>query len=331
MLYTTLDVLRPAQAEFAPEVENLLIVNNSKVQPENFGHTTRFFTGQMQEVSVPTDSVSLFALSVLTDAIDNINFFNSVDLLLNSINRNTNFSSITPLPRATVVNLSRMHDADAILSLDHIAVRSDVREYIHHHRDLGYSLSLAVLEVRYESWWSIHYPNSPEVVGLHFRDSLIWESDWHHDRVEALEALPYRYDALIDGALFVGQNSVRRFLPFWEKSDRFFFNPSNRLMRQAIDSVVVQNWESALELWKQVFESSENNRLRAESANNIAIAYEILGDFDEALKYAKISYELFNTTVTTRESTLIRLSDYIQELQRRKVEILLLNRQLGIF
>jgi len=75
MLFTTLDVLRPAQVEFAPEVESLLIVNNSKVQPEYFGHTTRFFTGQAQEVSVPTDSVSLFALSVLAEEIDNINFF----------------------------------------------------------------------------------------------------------------------------------------------------------------------------------------------------------------------------------------------------------------
>jgi len=219
-----------------------------------------------------------------------------------------------------------MHDADAILSLDHIVARSEIQEYF----SVNWGFS-AVLNVSHETWWSIHYPNNPEVVALHFRDSLFWESDWYHSRAEALEALPYRYDALIDGALFVGQNSVRRFLPFWEKSDRFFFNPSNRLMRQAMDSVVVKNWEGALELWKQVFDLTNNTRLRAEAANNIAIAYEILGDFDEALKYAKISHELFSATVTTRESTLIRLSDYIQELQRRKDEILLLNRQLGIF
>ena len=326
MLFTTLDVLRPAQVEFAPEVESLLIVNNSKVQPEYFGHTTRFFTGQAQEVSVPTDSVSLFALSVLAEEIDNINFFSWTDLILHSVNTNTDFNTINPLPRTAVVSLSQVHDADAILSLDHIIARSEIQEYFS--ASWGFS---AFLNVSYESWWSIHQPNSPEVVALHFRDSLFWESGWYHSRTEALEALPYRYDALIDGALFVGQNSVRRFLPFWERSDRFFYNPNNRLMRQAMDSVVVQNWEAALELWRQAFESSENKRLRAEAANNMAIANEILGDFDDALKYAKISYELFSATVATRESTLIRLSDYIQELYRRQREILLLNRQLGIF
>ena len=325
MLFTTLDVLRPAQVEFAPEVENLLIVNNSKIQPENFGHITRFFTGQAQEVSVPTDSVSLFSLSVLTEEIDNINFFAQTDLILHSVNTNTDFNMINPLPRTTVVSLSRAHNADAILSLDHIVARSEIQEYFS--SNWGFA---AFLDVRYESWWSIHYPNRPEVTALHFQDSLFWDSGWHHNRAQALEALPYRYDALIDGALFVGQNSIKRFLPFWERSDRFFYNPNNRLMRQAMDSVVVQNWEGALNLWRQIFESNGGTRLRAEAANNMAIANEILGDFDDALKYAKISYELFNARATTNVSTLIRLSDYIQELQQRQSDFLLLNRQLGI-
>jgi len=328
MLFTTLDVLRPAQVEFAPEVDNLLIVNNSKVQPEDFGHSFRsFFLGEApREFSVSTDSVALFALSALTEEIDNINFFSWTDLVLNSVNTNTDFSMINPLPRATVISLSRAHDADAILSLDHIIARSEIQEYFSN--SWGFT---ALLDVRYESWWSIHYPNRPEVTALHFQDSLFWDSGWHHNRAQALEGLPNRHDALIDGALFVGQNSVRRFLPFWERSDRFFYNPNNRLMKQAMDSVVVQNWEGALNLWRQAFESTNNTRLRAEAANNIAIAYEILGNFDDALKYAKISYELFNSTVRTRESTLIRLSDYIQKLYRRQREILLLNKQLGIF
>jgi len=325
MLFTTVDVLRPAQVEFAPEVENLLIVNNTKVQPEDIGHTIRFFSGQAQDVSAQADSVSLFALSVLTEEIDNINFFAWTDLLLYSVNTNTDFNTINPLSRATVVDLCRTFDADAILSLDHIVARSEIQEYFS--ADWGFT---AFLDVRYESWWSIHYPNRPEVIALHFQDSLFWDSGLHRNRAQALEMLPRRHDALIDGALFVGQNSLRRFLPFWERSDRFFYNPNNRLMKQAMDSVVVQNWEAALEIWGQVFESTGSNRLRAEAANNMAIASEILGDFGDALRYAEASFYIFNARLIRNNAALMRLTDYIIELQQRQREILLLNRQLGI-
>jgi len=27
---------------------------------------------------------------------------------------------------------------------------------------------------------------------------------------------------LVDGALYVGQNSIKRFVPYWDKSDRYF-------------------------------------------------------------------------------------------------------------
>ena len=326
MLYTTLDVLRPAQVEFAPEVENLLLVNNSKIQPEDTGHSTRLFSGQTLDVSAQTDSVALFALSVLAEEIEYINFFASTDLVLHSINRNTNFSSITPLPRATIINLFATYDADAILSLDHIAATSEIREYLY--RDWGYFS--AVLAVRYETWWSIHYPNRPEVVALHFQDSLFWEAD-AYNRAQVLEKLPHRQDALIDAALFVGQNSAKRFVPFWEKSDRYFYNSNNSLMQQAMDSVVVQNWEGALELWKQVFNATNNTKLRAEAANNIAIAHEILGNFDEALRYAKSSFYIFNARMIRDNAALTRLTDYIIELSQRQREVLLLNRQLGIF
>jgi tetratricopeptide (TPR) repeat protein len=102
-------------------------------------------------------------------------------------------------------------------------------------------------------------------------------------------------------------------------------------MRQAMDSVIVQNWESALELWRQAFNLTTNTKLRAEAANNIAIAYEILGDYDEALKYAKLALDIFNARMIVDNAALTRLTNYIIELSRRQDDVLLLNKQLGNF
>ena len=324
MLYTTLDVLRPAQVEFSPDVEKILIVNNSTIQPANFGHTTRSLGGQLQTLEIETDSAALFTLSVLAEEIENTDFFNSVDLLLNSINNNSDFTSITPLQKTSLRELYKIYDVDAILSLDHMVVKDEIREYY----NSEWNEYLALLAVRYETLWSIHHPQKIGVTAVHFKDSLFWESE-SYNRAQMQGGLPDRQDAIIDGALFVGQNSAKRFIPHWEKSDRYFYDSANKLMKQGMDSVYVKNWEAALSLWNQVFNSTNNIKLKAQAANNIAIVSEITGDYDKALEFAKISFDLSSTKVLTDDTSLARLSSYIVELFRRKREIEILNKQLG--
>ena len=323
MLYTTLDILRPAKVEFAPHVENLLIVNNSKVQPTDVGHTIISLNGQTQKVETQTDSVALFCLSVLTEEIEMTDFFASVDLLLNSINYGQNFNSVTPLQRMTVEELCKTHDVDAVLSLDHVAAKSEVQEYY----DSSWMQFTAVMATLYETFWSIHYPNKIGTTAVHFKDSLFWESE-SYNRAKALEALPDRQHALIDGAMLAGQNSAKRFVPYWEKGDRYFFDSNKKLMKQGMDSVYVKNWEGALDCWERVFNSTKNMKLQAEAANNIAIANEILGNYDKALEYTQTAFDTFNSQVLIDYELLIRLLAYSYELQRRKNEIELLNKQL---
>ena len=105
-----------------------------------------------------------------------------------------------------------------------------------------------------------------------------------------MSELPNREDALVDGALNVGQKSVNRFVPYWEKADRYFFNSHNKLMKKGMDSVYVKNWKSAIEYWELAIKKTKSTLTKAHATNNIAIAYEILGDIDKALDYATQSY-----------------------------------------
>jgi len=81
---------------------------------------------------------------------------------------------------------------------------------------------------------------------------------------------------LVDGALYVGQNSIKRFVPYWDKSDRYFFNTSNKYMKQGMDSLYVKNWEAAISIWEKAMDKSGRS-LKAKLSNNIAVAYEITG------------------------------------------------------
>jgi hypothetical protein len=323
-LYTSLDVLRPAKVAFAIDANNLLIINNTVTQPENYGHMNEFLNEKITNFVIPTDSLSIFCLGALTEDLESKNFFNSVQLLPNSINTNKEFFNSIELNDDIVKKLCLTNQADVILSLDKIKENDDLSEF-YMFENGG---SQFVLEVIFETSWSIHYLNNPEVTQVQYIDTIYWQTE-SFNRKQAINDLPNRKDELIDGALDTGHKSVNRFVPYWEKVDRFFFNPNNKLMKQGMDSVYIKNWKSAINIWENVFNTSKNARIQAESANNIAIAYEITGNIEKALDYATKSYYSFGKLPIVDYNSFAQITDYINELNKRKTEISILKKQVG--
>jgi tetratricopeptide (TPR) repeat protein len=324
LLYTSLDVLRPAKVAFSLNTNNLLIVNNSVIQPSNYGHQAQPLNEKLKNISIPNDSAAIFCLSALNEDLETKDFFSTVQLLPNSINSSTEFFNHPELSNDQVIELCKKNNANVILALENIKVNDDLNEYY----ILENTSYLSSLEVKYETSWSIYYPNDFNPVKLSFKDTLYWESE-SYNRRKAVSALPVREDALIDGALETGHKSANRFVPFWEKVDRYFFNPNNKLMKQGMDSVYVKNWKSAIQIWEKTYNENKNARIQAQAANNIAIAYEIIGDIDKALEFATKSYYTFGKLSIPDNESFMRISNYIIELNQRKIEIALLKKQVG--
>ena len=151
MLYTTLDILRPAQVGFAADAQRMLIVNNSAVQPAVVGHTNRPLFKPAEAVAVSTDSVALFALSVLAEEMDATGFFESVDLQLEPVQPDRKFDEIIPLQYATVRQLCDSFDVDVILSLDQV---EEIRGPVESLGGIGlikYTHFITVLPIRVEN------------------------------------------------------------------------------------------------------------------------------------------------------------------------------------
>jgi len=324
LLYTSLDVLRPAKVAFAPDANDLLIVNNTVNQPSEYGHKTVLFNELPKTVSMNTDSMAIFCLGALTEDMEGKDFFSSVQLNPTTINSGTEFFRSSELTQDVVNNLCRVNHANALLSLDKIKVEDNLTEdYLNES-----STYLATLEFKFETSWSIHYPNKPDVTSIQFTDTVFWESESYFQK-KALSDLPDRADALVDGALSVGHKAVTRFVPYWDKVDRYFFNSKNKIMRQGMDSVYVKNWKSAISLWQSEYDKAKSAKLQAQAANNIAIGYEITGDIDNALDYATKAYYSLGKMTIVDYDTFARLSDYIVELTQRKNEMIILKKQLG--
>ncbi len=323
-MYTSLDVLRPAKVAFDKDANNLLIVNNSIAQPVEFGHHNYLYDKEPYGVALSTDSLSIFCLGALAEDIEGKDFFSSVQLQPATINTGTNFDNVYPLSKETVKSLCLSHKANVILSLDKIKVLDDLTESFFQETNTY----LSTLELSFETSWSIHYLNDPRVSKVQFKDTVYWESE-SYIRKKSIGDLPKRVDALVDGALNVGHKTVDRFIPYWDKVDRYLFSTNNKYMKLGMDSVFVRNWTSAISNWEKAYTDTKSDLTQAQAANNMAIGYEILGDMDKALEYANISFYSFGKLNLIDYDTLMRIQQYIVELKERKDEIQLLKKQLA--
>lgn len=324
LLYTSLDVLRPAKVEFNTEANNLSIINNTVIQPQNVGHKTILLDGKTQNISVLTDSLAIFCLTSMTEELESKGFFQTVKLKPNTINNSKEFSKPEKLSNENVVKICNLNNTNVVLSLDRIKVSDDLKEYYLAEN----STYLNSLEVKFETNWSIHYLNNSDVKTVNFKDTLYWETE-SYSRMKASSELPSREDALIDGALEIGRKSVNRFIPYWEKVDRYFFSSENKMIKRGLDSIYVKNWDSAIDLWKSVFQITKSSMIQAKAANNIAVAYEITGDINNAIDYATKALYSYSKLTIIDYQTFIRLSEYLNELNKRKNEIRILKKQLG--
>ena len=323
MLYTSIDVLKPAAVSFDPLAQNILLVNNTIVQPDYYGHKNEFFNQSTKYVKVNTDSLSLFTLSMLTEKLSETGFFSNVDLVLNSVNKDSDFFQTKKLPAETVKSLCKQYDSDVILALDRLKVNDVLGEVYYRESNIFY----VALVARYEAQWSVLYPFKDTKESYVFHDTIYWESE-NTNRQRAHLALPDRADALVDGALYAGENTVKRLMPFWEKSDRYFFSSSKKEMKHGLDSVYARNWSAAIEIWEKAHTKAKDS-YKGQLANNLAVAYEINGDIEKAQFYAQQAYENLKYASFLKLEHLVIVATYVNELNIRKKEVEKINRQLG--
>ena len=158
-------------------------------------------------------------------------------------------------------------------------------------------------------------------------DSFLWQSD-EYSLNSSREKLPKRYDALVDASILTGTNIAERMIPRWEKEDRVFFGSGNQMMKKAMDSVAKTNWKGAIELWKAVASTAKNGKIKYRVYHNIANAYEIIGNMDNAIAYAKQAADSYSElTYASEEDGFLILLSY-QNLVQRKKEMEVIKRQL---
>ena len=323
----TIDEYRDAARKELRGVRSVLVVNNALVQPNDFGHSTVLDGDHKSGISIPLNKALLYSLFSLTQTLDESGDFDAVELLDVSQNTSTNYYARQSLSASQVQNLIQTYEVDALLVLNQL-VLYDVLEAFQTDEGGQY----AYMQAFAQSHWSMYFADATRRSQiLSYADTLLWESKVEYTRTQALNQLPNREDALLYLASTLGEGLGKSFVHSWVTVPRYLYDIADAHIEAGLQSFRYQRWEEAIYHWQQVANEEvkgerlkvkgKDNKAAAVAAANIAIAYELLGDYSLACDYANEACRLFGALKTAwarQQQANIRY--YLEQLRAKQAK-----------
>ena len=310
--YFSVDERYPAERQQLQGKQRILVVNNALTQPQDFGHSTILDGENTGNVEIDLSRSVLYCLFATTQSMESTGEFDAVELMDISQNHSTNYYTRTPLTFSQAERLCTDYQADALLTLNQLVLYDVVESFP---TDEG--TYYAYLQAYAQSHWTIHYAGQTREVTFTQADTLLWESQLHYTRTQSLSDLPSRQEALLYLARELGNRMGSSFAPSWQTTRRYIYELPD--LQAGLDAFRLQRWNSAINQWLTIVDSKDK-KAAACAAANIAIAYEMLGDYASACDYAQRASRLFGAWKTAYgRQQQVNIRYYLAQLQARQV------------
>ena len=207
----TIQTQEPAQVTLPKQVSKLLIVNNVASQPSDIGHTKkRMGRKSTEQVSVPTDSLSIIFTEALTQFLNEEDFYDKVVLYEKSLRNDAEYWREEAISLEKMQELKQANDVDAVVSLDKLLVTSDWEDLFVQE---GYPYSK--LSGKISTTLRVYMPTlDGEIPTVKYIDSLYWEGfDISDGRAFAEFVVPHAEHALKDLAIYAADKMTHVLTP----------------------------------------------------------------------------------------------------------------------
>ena len=309
--YFFVDERYPAERQQLQGKQRILVVNNALTQPQDFGHSTILDGENTGNVEIDLSRSVLYCLFATTQSMESTGEFDAVELMDISQNHSTNYYTRTPLTFSQAERLCTDYQADALLTLNQLVLYDIVESFP---TDEG--TYYAYLQAYAQSHWTIHYAGQTREATFTQADTLLWESQLHYNRTQSLSELPSRQEALHYLARELGNRIGSSFAPSWQTTRRYIYELLD--LQAGLDAFRLQRWNSAINQWLTIVDSKDK-KAAACAAANIAIAYEMLGDYASACDYAQRASRLFGAWKTAYgRQQQVNTRYYLAQLQARQ-------------
>lgn len=318
-----LEVMRPAAYSVPPDVLSAVVVDFSFPYRGDSTHVINISGKTTVLDTIWVDDFGMRVAESMAFELDNRAFFDSVFLHPVSLNRPPAGRPDLPLSPYQIGKILEEYNAQAIIALESVEYRTRFKG-----ANVG-EFYYASLDANSRLLWKIYDVQGQTMDAYIQQDSIFWDNS---DALNAndFNAIPSLWHALESLADFMGKYYPDRIAPYWESQRRSYYSTGHHLFSRANDLLRANNWDHAARVWYYVFDEG-NKRQKAMAAFNLALSFEVVGDFVEAAAWAEVSKNIFGEMSTFRVSSLdkIRSVMYTEELNERIRETQKLEEQVG--
>lgn len=299
------DELKPAQVSFPPQVRNIAVVNNMPPVPQ----------ARQGVVTIgDLDGDGKLSAESLASSLADTRYFRQVMICDSALYASDSSEVRYQLDMNTVNELLQDLDADMLFSLDRVFIQTKRVELLYPDMPVAWP----VLNVKMAPVLSLYIANKERPVQIITKtDSLQLD----------LNGLLNDNDIRQAVASAVASMLSRQLVPYWVSTERLYFDGGGVEMRDAGVYVRENDWKNALDIWQSLYDHSKSKKIKARTACNIALAYEMLGNLEDAQKWLDSAES--SASEGSDEARVIQI--YKVKLMERLKETPYLNMQMGRF
>jgi hypothetical protein len=318
--FLTIEVKRPAEVALPRNVAKVVVVDNTAPQPDSYGHSMYSFKKKVADPSVKTAGLPDLFVDYFANKLKNRRMFR---VYKQKLNPDKSFLEETALNKWQMKALADSTGADLAISLDRFLVETDIR--------INYSQNDYLYRVTmdgrsYPTLRIYDLKGFKQLNVLRGQDSLFWENaDLSSEQV--FSGFPPIPACMDDLTMYGVDRLLNRILPFDEPVQRFIYVGSNTNMRDAAVYVKKNKWNEASAIWGYLYENTKGKRLKAYCAANLALNSELSDQFEEAIRWAGLSKDLFSS-ISSMKDEASRVDQYISDLKVRMKQIEKLEQQI---
>lgn len=321
----TIESQEPAQVTLPKNVRSLLVVNNVVTQPKDIGHTKKWLDkSEIEGFSISMDSIAIIYTEALAQFLEEEHYFDKVLYYNKPLRTDSDFLVQKPIMPDEMMQFRKEHSVDAIVSLDRLIITTNLAEK-------QASGNIYVEETtKIQSIIRVYMPTlNGEIPAIHYEDSVKLKTDGGFNIGKTPDRLSYfmnklfpqdkmRREFLKERVVVPAAEKMTKALsPHWETQDRWYYTLSNGTMQNGEYYADQSKWDEAVVKWKEFFDANKKAINKAKAASNIALAYEMLEDMEQAYNWITTAYNLFEESVSPNSFDLRRTLLYKNELERR--------------
>ena len=315
--YFPLQVLVPAEVSIDNRIKHIGIVN--RTIPHKRRKIVNFLEGFISGESIMADRIGAeHCLDGLAEKLNNSPGFNAVIIRGVSLRGTGTRSFPPPLPWRQVESICRRYRIDALIVLEtfdsNISYRIDKRMVKRKVKKKNSKRKITVkvpkyygnLHIDVNSGWKIYYPGSRSIVDANvYSDRRAWSAEGYSKK-EVRKNLPRKREAINLAGYNSGVQYGIRISPTWLNVNRSYYVKGSPELKEAYRYVRTDDWDNAVIIWKRIL-ADPDPELAGKAAYNIAVAAEVSGNLQKALKWAGESYRKYGNKSALKYIRIIRV------------------------